>query len=139
MKATDELMTRFYQHLGELFYAVAKADGMVRSEEEVQLKVIIDKEWIPLEDSEDVFHTDAAYQIETVFQNLREGFSDSETTFEDFRLFKKTHEHLFTKDVVDLVIKTSKAIANAYHGTDKNESAFLLKLETLLNKSILHQ
>jgi hypothetical protein len=132
MKATDELMTRFYQHLGELFYAVAKADGMVRSEEEVQLKVIIDKEWIP-------FHTDAAYQIETVFQNLREGFSDSETTFEDFRLFKKTHEHLFTKDVVDLVIKTSKAIANAYHGTDKNESAFLLKLETLLNKSILHQ
>ncbi len=134
MKPTDELMTRFYQHLGELFFAVAKSDGVVRPEEEIRLKTLIDEHWAELEDSEDEFHGNAAYQMESVFQNLFEEFADAETAYDDFKYFKKSHEHLFTPKVNDLILLTANAIASSFHGKNKSELAMLLKLELLIKE-----
>ena len=132
MKATDELMTRFYQHLGELFFAIAKSDGQVRPEEEIRLLTLIDEKWAGLDDSEDEFHSNAAYQMESVFQNLFEEFADAESAYSDFKIFKREHEHLFTPDVNKLVLETANAIASAFHGKNKSELAMLVKLELLL-------
>jgi hypothetical protein len=131
MNATDELMTRFYQHLGELFYAIAKADNVVRAEEERVLKSIISKEWLALEDSEDEFHTDAAFQIEFVFDSLKESDTGAEQWFQEFRLFKESHEHLFTDKVKRLTIRTANAIASSFSGTNKSELDMLLRLELM--------
>ncbi|NND94179.1 MAG: hypothetical protein HKN45_04890 [Flavobacteriales bacterium] len=132
MNATDELMIRFYQHLGELFYAVAKADKVVRKEEERTLKAIISEEWLDLEDTEDEFHTDAAYQIESVFDALNDSDSEAEHWFEDFKLFKESHEQLFTPKVKELIMRTANSIASSFSGTNKSELDMLLRLELLL-------
>lgn len=134
MKATDELMTRFYQHLGELFYAVAKVDGVVRKEEETALKEAVINEWKDLEDSEDEFHTDAAYRIEVVFDSLNDGFSESEEWFDDFKLFKKTHEHLFTPEVNELIMRTAENIASSFANMNKSELTILTQLHMLLKE-----
>lgn len=136
MKATDELMTRFYQHLGELFFAVAKSDGVVRPEEEIRLKTLIDEKWAKLEDSEDEFHSNAAYQMESVFQNLFEEFADAETAYDDFKYFKRDHNHLFTPEINQLILHTANAIAASFHGKNKSELAMLLKLELLLKEKV---
>ena len=134
MKATDELMVRFYQHLGELFYAVSKADKVVRKEEENVLRSIISREWLSVEDSEDEFHTDDAYHIEFVFDTLKESDEDSEKWFEDFKLFKDSHEHLFSDKINELILRTANAIAASFAGTNKSELDILLRLELLLKK-----
>lgn len=136
MNATDELMTRFYQHLGELFFAIAKSDGVVRPEEEIRLKTLIDEEWAELEDSEDEFHGNAAYQMESVFQNLFEEFADAESAFDDFKYFKLEHEHLFPPKIKDLILVTANSIASSFRGKNKSELNMLLRLEQLLKEKI---
>jgi hypothetical protein len=134
MNAPNELKIRFYQHLGELFYAIAMADDIVRPQEEIEMQQIIDKEWKPLEQGEDEFHTNAVYQMETVFENLNESFMDADTAFEDFKIFKKEHEHLFTPDITELILKTANAIAGAFNGKNKSELVFLGKLDRLMKE-----
>ncbi|NNC82871.1 MAG: hypothetical protein HKN79_04775 [Flavobacteriales bacterium] len=132
MKPTEELMNRFYQHLGDLFYAIAKSDKVVRKEEERVLKELITKDWLDLEDSEDVFHTDAAHLIEFAFDALNERQADAEDRFMEFKLFKQSHEHLFTSKVNDLIMRTANAIASSFSGTNKSELDMLLRLELML-------
>jgi hypothetical protein len=135
MKATIELTTRFYQHLGELFFAIAKSDGTVRPEEENRLKTLVDKEWTKLEDSEDEFHSNAVYQMESVFQNLFEDFADADTAFDDFKYFFLEHEHLFTAKITDLILLTANSIASSFRGKNKSELNMLLNLEQLLKEN----
>ncbi len=132
MKATIELTTRFYQHLGELFFAIAKSDGIVRPEEEQRLKTLVDKEWTKLEDGEDEFHSNAVYQMESVFQNLFEDFADADTAFDDFKYFFQDHEHLFTAKITDLILLTANSIADSFRGKNKSELNMLFNLEQLL-------
>jgi hypothetical protein len=134
MNAADKLKVRFYQHLGELFYAIAMADDHVRPQEETQLQQLIDKEWRAIEQGEDEFHTNAVYQMETVFENLNESFVDAETAFEDFKFFKMEHEHLFTPAITKLILKTANAIADSFNGKNKSELIFLGKLDRLMKE-----
>ncbi len=67
MENTERFSVQFYQKLGKLFYAIAASDQVVRKVEHDKLKEIIKTEWLSVDDYEDDFHTDAAYQIEIVF------------------------------------------------------------------------
>lgn len=40
----------FYSVIGQLFYAIAAADKTVKQEEIVQLKELIETDWLPLDD-----------------------------------------------------------------------------------------
>jgi uncharacterized tellurite resistance protein B-like protein len=72
MLNSDKLGLEIYQNLGKLFYAVAIADGTIHIKEIDKLKEIVREEWIHVDRIEDSFHSDAAYQIETVFDWLLE-------------------------------------------------------------------
>src|SRR5690606_35794866 len=48
----------FYQKMGELFYAIAAADKVVRKTEYDALKKIVTEEWKNLDEYEDSFQTD---------------------------------------------------------------------------------
>ncbi|NGY36599.1 hypothetical protein FQU23_003625 [Flavobacterium sp. XN-5] len=47
-------------------------DKTVQKEEIEKLKELVQKEWLPVEDSSDIFGSDSAYQIEIVFDWLVE-------------------------------------------------------------------
>lgn len=125
-------MNRFYQHLGELFYSIAMVDRTVRPEEEASLKKLIITEWVDLESSTDEYMSDSAFQIEAVFDYLKDQGAGYESNFENFRLFHESHQHLFTPKVNRLIMRTSRSIASSFAGMNKKELNILLQLELIL-------
>jgi len=125
-------MIHFYQNLGKLFFSVASVDKTVRKEEITQLKEIVKKEWLPLENSFSEYGDDSAYQIEIIFDWLVENDWNIGKTIPDFEGFKKEHPSLFTPQVNDLILKTAKAITNSFSGKNKSESALIEKLRDVL-------
>lgn len=135
MKTKKQMILKFYQNLGKLFYAIAAADKNVRDVEMNKLKDIVQKEWRSIDDIEDQFGTDAAYQIDSVFDWLTtDGDFDSTACYYDFKTFKNSHEQLFTKEVKQLILKTANVIADSFSGKNKSELILLAKLNLELNK-----
>ncbi|MGJ5641359.1 hypothetical protein [Formosa sp. S-31] len=133
MKTEKTMTNRFYQNLGKLFYAVAAADKAVKPAEINKLRDIVKTEWLEVDALEDEFHTDAAYQIEIVFDYLNtEAPLDSELCYTAFMDYRKEQAHLFTEDITQLILKTARAIASAFSGLNKSELIMLAKLEKAL-------
>lgn len=134
MKIENPSFSLLFEKLGELFYAMAAADKIVRKEEYDALRELVKKEWEKSEDLKDPFGTNAVYQMEIVFDWLDYKHRDAWECFEDFRDFKKEHEDLFTKERNKLILNTASAIANAFSGKNKSELIMLAKLEQLLKQ-----
>jgi hypothetical protein len=129
MTSKKHMTLKFYQNLGKLFYAIAAADNKVREAEMNKLKELVKKEWLDVDDFEDGFGTDAAYQIEIVFDWLtRDEELNSKACYDDFIAYKKDQKHLFTKNVNQLILKTANAIAESFSGKNKSELMLLAKL-----------
>lgn len=133
---TKNLNIHFYQELGKLFFAIAAADNDVRTAEIIKLHDIVKNKWLPIDETEDDFHTDAAYQIEVVFDWLNnQDELNVEACFNDFVNFKNNQKHFFTEPIKKLIIKTAHEIANSFAGKNKSELIMLAKLELELKKS----
>ena len=88
-----------------------------------------------MDDFEDEFQVDAAYQIDTVFDWLNcEGGLKADTCFEEFKSFKVVHESLFTKERKQLIWKTCNEIANSFSGKNKSEIIILARLKMVLEQ-----
>lgn len=134
MKTSQKLEIEFYQSLGKLFYAIAASDKIVRKAEIKALIELVKSKWLPLDDFEDEFHVDAAYQIETVFDWLNyEGELKPDSCFKEFKSFKTENESLFNENRKQLIWMTSNAIANSFSGKNKSELIILAKLKMLLD------
>jgi len=135
METKKNKTLKFYQNLGKLFYAIAAADKNVREAEVNKLKGIVKKEWLNIDDIEDEFGTDAAYQVEVVFDWLtKEEDFDAKACYDDFVAYKNDQPYLFTKKVKYLILRTANAIAASFSGMNKSELMLLAKLTIELNK-----
>jgi|TARA_R100000479_G_scaffold51000_3_gene24038 hypothetical protein len=123
-----------YQKLGELFYAIAAADKVIRKAEIDTLRTLVKTHWKNVESLEDEFHSDASYQIEIVFDWLDDKEVDPDECFEDFKEFKKEHPKLFTTTIKKLIWKTADSIAASFAGKNKAELIMLAKLKMLLQE-----
>ncbi|WP_372756462.1 hypothetical protein [Mariniflexile sp.] len=123
----------FYQNVAKLFYAIAAADKFVHPKEYTALKEIVSKEWLSVDDTEDEYKTDAAYQIEIVFDWLVTQDKDAETCFQEFIIYKNEHEYFFTGKMNSLILKTAASITSAFSGQNKSELIMLSKLSLELN------
>lgn len=132
MKTSDKTMVHFYQQLGKIFYSIAAVDGIVRKEEIIRLKKIVQREWLPFEHTFDEFGSDSAYQIEIVFDWLTKNKWDYDQTLPDFKIFRREHESLFTPKVNALIMKTAEAIAKAFSGKNKSEHVLISQLNFIL-------
>lgn len=135
MVTKKKLTLAFYQNLGKLFYAIAASDGNVRDLEFDKLKGCVKKQWLDIDELEDTFGTDAAYQIEVVFDwlnNVEE--LNVKACYDDFMTYKNDQNHLFTIEVRRLILKTASSIAYAFSGINKSELIMLAKLDIELKK-----
>lgn len=130
----DLVGNKFYQNLGKLFFAVAACDKVVRDEEFASLKKTVTNHWMEIDDTEDEFGNDAAYQIEIVFDFLHaSAFEDHADDFvNDFAEFKSENEELFTPKVERIIWRTCVAIADAFYGRNSAEKEILAKIKSLL-------
>jgi len=136
MKPSQNTIISFYENLGKLFFAIAAADNVVEEVEFNVLKEIVKNKWTKVDPVDDDFHTDAAYQIETVFDWLNnESFSDSETCYKEFIEFKNDHPSLFTPTIKSLIIKTATKIAASVADLNKSELMLVAKLSIELKKT----
>lgn len=131
LDAKSKKSKEFYQNLGKLFYAIAMADRSVHAKEMECLKQLVREHWLPLDDSVDEFGTDAAFQIETVFDWLLEYEKDSETCYQGFEAFYRSNKALFSEEIKNLTMSTARAIAGAFFGSNKAELVLLGRLQLL--------
>jgi hypothetical protein len=124
----------FYQNVAKLFYAVAASDKVVRKEEFDELKSLVKQEWLIVDDAQDPYMTDAAYQIEIVFDWLTENKLDADSCYNEFVAYKREHNYFFTSDLNRLILKTANAIASAFFGKNKSELTMIEKLSNELEK-----
>ncbi|RED49372.1 hypothetical protein [Seonamhaeicola aphaedonensis] len=135
MKTQKRMTLKFYQSLGRLFYAIAAADKQVRKVEFNKLKELVREQWLPLDSTEDEYHSDAAYQIEIVFDWLNnEENLNAQACYDAFINYKNEQPHLFTEEVNSLILKTGNTIANAFAGINKSELMMLANLSIELKK-----
>ncbi len=131
MTTTQNIGMTFYQNLGKLFYAIAASDKVVRASEYESLRKIVKKEWLKLDEIEDQFGVDAAYQIEIVFDWLDYQELDGAASYDQFETYYKGHTSQFNKKIKALVWNTCNAIAGAFSGKNKSELMMLGKLKIL--------
>lgn len=135
MKNSPEIMNQFYQNLGKLFYSMAAIDGRVEATEIDSLKKLVVSSWLDIEGSNDSFGSDAAFQIEIVFDLLVEQNTEPEDCFKDFETFRKNHDSLFTKSVNEIIFNTCDTIAGSFAKKNKSELVLLSRLATVLGKN----
>lgn len=132
MLPSEKIGNEHYQNLGKLFYAIAMADKKVAPKEVEKLKEDVRKFWLSVDDIEDEFGTDAAYQIEIVFDWLQKEEKESQLYFDEFKDFFKAHPSKFNDRVKQLIWRTADDIASSFAGKNKSELILLTKLELLL-------
>jgi len=134
MRNTQKTMNGLYENLGKLFYAMAIADGSVHAKEWDKVKEMVKEDWLYVDDFTDRYGTDAANQIEIVFDGLMEYNKSSEACFDEFKEFYTAHPHAFSDEIKALTGKTANAIASAFSGRNKSELVLLAKLRLLMNE-----
>lgn len=125
---------RIYEKLGYLFYALAAADNVVPPREADRLREMVKKIWVPLENSTDEFGTDAAFYIDISFEYLLNEGIDAAEAFQEFENYYLEHSGAFSKGLHDKIKTTASAIAQAFRGKNKKESAMLQRLNHLFAK-----
>ncbi len=124
----------FYQKIGELFYAIAAADNVVDEAEYKELQKTVTEKWKDLDDYVDPFQTDAAYQIEIVFDWFDYEELDANDCFDSFSDYYAENQALFNDERKKLIWDTANAIASAFAGKNKSELIMLAKLKNILSK-----
>ncbi len=132
MVNSESTQVIFYQKLGELFYAVAASDKVVRKKEFAALKKLVETDWASSEARKDEFGSDIIYQMEIIFDGYDYRQEDAGVRFDDFRDYYRAHKKLFTPKKKQLIWKTVNAIASAFAGKNKAEVIMLSQLLLLM-------
>lgn len=131
MDKTNKKQLLFYQKIGALFYAIAATDKVVHKSEYKALSKLVEAQWKEMDEYQDSFGKDAAYQISIVFEWFDYEAMDAYQCFEDFASYYKSHPSLFTTERKKLIKKTASDIANAFSGLNKSELVMIAKLDLL--------
>ncbi len=134
METSQNIGVTFYQNLGKLFYAIAASDNVVRESEYESLRKIVKSEWLDVDDIEDEFGADAAFQIEIVFDWMDYETPNAESCFQEFESFYNEHKSRFTDRIKDLIWDTANTIASAFSGKNKSELIMLGRLKLIFEK-----
>lgn len=134
MEHKEETMVALYQLLGRVFYAAAQADGVIHEEEVAILKTTVRDVWLDFERALDPFETDAAYQIEIVFDYLYQNDVDLGGVLTEVKDFKRIHVSIFNPELIELIMSTSYKIVSSFAKRNKSELVFLSQLRSVLEK-----
>jgi len=132
MESKDTTLVSFYQLLGRIFFAAAQSDKVIRPEEISELKQIVKDTWLDVDGSTDEFNSDAAFQIEIVFDHLLNNDVVVENVINDLKTFKTIHSSLFTDRIVELIMETTFRIISSFAKRNKSELVFSSQLKMAL-------
>ncbi len=131
MSITEKPEILFYQNIGQLFYAIAAADKVVRKAEYDALKTMVLNHWKKFEEDQAYYQEPVAYQMEVVFEWFDYEQMDAQDCFDSFSDYAKDNPKVFSKEKKKLIVKTAEAIASSFAGKNKSELIMLTKLKML--------
>lgn len=122
----------FYIELGRLAYAIARADGIIQSEEVDRICDLIGQE---IENSgDDSFDKrDVILGAASEFNRLRTENASARQAFTGFTDFIAANTALFDSRTKNLCMKVALRIADANEGVNETESALINKLKQKLD------
>lgn len=122
----------FYEALGKVAFAIAKADGVIEKKEITALKEMVRDEIVPFEKGTDEFGTDIGYYVEFQFDTLVDSFVNTETALKEFEDFVQANQKYMTPARSSMSLSLVKKVADAFHGINKQEKAVIERLERIL-------
>jgi len=123
----------FYQELGNLFFAIAAADGKISSEEKETLNDEIQYSWKHFEDSKDRFGSDLSYVIQYEFDTMEDSFETPDHAYESFEFFFKNSQTDIDKHTRKRIFYSCRHIAETVRKINTPELNFLVRLKKLLD------
>lgn len=125
--------TSLYKQLGNLFYAVASADGKIMSAEKEVIVELVKYFWKHLEDSTDVYGTDAANVILFQFDVNEENSTGSKEAFQQFEAFFAANSVGINHYLREKIMNSARRIASSSRFTNQDEMKLLIQLKSLLD------
>jgi hypothetical protein len=125
-----------YTALGNLFYAIASADGKISKEEKQQLEELIQYFWKHVESSTDEFATDAANLIWFQFDYNQEEWESPAVAFENFADYFREAGADISPYLRDRIWSSARSIANSRRHINMYEEAMLVALKALLDAPV---
>ncbi|MFH1120148.1 MAG: TerB family tellurite resistance protein [Bacteroidota bacterium] len=121
----------FYTELGRLAYAVARADGLVQTEEVDKICEFIGQE---IENTGSASHNlrEAVLGAGAEFNRLRKNNASAREAFTDFTGYLNSNVSVFDTRIKNLCLKVAFRIASANEGVNETESALIDKLKKKL-------
>lgn len=124
-------LKEFYKELGRLAYAVARADGVIQSEEVDKVCDLIGLEIANTgDDSYD--KRDVILGAASEFNRLRTENASVREAFNGFTAYMEKNPTIFEPRIKNLCMKVALRIAGASEGVNETESALLDKLKKKL-------
>lgn len=124
----------FYIELGNLLYAIAKSDGLVREKEWKLVHEKVVNDLVPNEPHTDEYGMDAAYYVEMQFESLHEDDADANDAFTSFIQYVNEHHTALDGRLRKAIVDISQAVADAFKGTNSHEEQMLMKLKHKLSE-----
>ncbi len=119
----------FHQSLGQLFYAIAAADKVIRPKETQILEELIRSEWTS--EIESNKHSNSVTLIKLAFEKAKGEKIGAEEALDFFCSFYGKNKNLFTKEVKEKIWTTVNSIAESVSGKNKSELNLLSKLSVI--------
>lgn len=120
----------FYKNLGNVFYAIAAADNVVREEEFKRLEELVTNDWLP----SNIKKNSSLKIITSTFKFLLENNTEAKASYSSFIAYEKKHGYLFTETVNSLIMKAAGKIASSFSNLNKSELIMLANLSIELKK-----
>ncbi len=128
----NSMKKEMYDKLGNLFYAIAVADGKVKREEYFKMQEVFSKEAALDTDENQLIDVTAIEAVSEVFKRLATDDKESQECFKEFEKFYQVKQQLFGKELKLLIWKVANAIAASFSGKNKSELVILAQLYALL-------
>ena len=133
---THTFPKELYPKLGQLFYAVAFADGKIESAEIKKLEKTVKGRWLQAEESNDEFGSNAAFQIISVFDWLAAEQISGDNAYDAFSGFFRKNRERVDDAMKENILQTAVDISLAFRGENKEEHTLMENLKKLLLKKI---
>jgi len=123
---------KFYEELGNLFYAIAAADKKIIPEERKRVDDVIRFSWKLLNNGTDRFGTNEAYRIRFEFDTMEEFRSKPGDAWKSFLAYFNKNKKEMDHDLRLRVFNSASHIAEGMKSMNGEKKAYLTKLKKLM-------
>jgi hypothetical protein len=120
---------QFYKELGHLLYAIAKADGEVRTQEIKEMKKFVLEELALFESRYDSSGMNEAFYTQFEFDDSLNKQASSAEAYASFIQFLKINAAYITDFLKKNILASAEKVADAYKSTNLEEQALINDLK----------